>query len=225
MPSPQDALSYAKRYVGRLPVDDAEIKYRLLDDAHKKLWMAAPWRWTVGYLDVVTIQNDQQDYAVTPVGDFVHLLHSIFTNGQEKRDLAVSAALPAADKLKGRPSQVSFSSNVLRFLPVPTGYPVANLPVVITAYKKTADTIGAGNIASDYSTFGIPPEWFWVYQEIVLAKAYQFSHDPRLGGVTFTPGGVQYTGQLGVVEAAIADMRRSEEKFLNSLGMEVTEGV
>jgi hypothetical protein len=42
VPTPANALAYAKRFVGNLPIDDSAMKYRVLNWAHNKLWMAAP---------------------------------------------------------------------------------------------------------------------------------------------------------------------------------------
>jgi hypothetical protein len=230
MPTPNDALNYAKRFMGNMPLDDATIKLRILDDAHKKLWMAAPWSWTLAPLEVVQINNDTQDHVLSGAyADLLGLVHVSITNGQEKNDLAISAILPVTTVIKGRPSQVQYVSGTpskLRLLPVPTGYPVnpttALQPKIISIYKKksaTIDTTAAGN---DYTTTsGVPAEWFWVYQEIVLLKAFQFTHDPRLGSVSVTPNGIQFTGQYAAVEAAIAEMRRNEEKLLSTLGEEI----
>lgn len=224
MSTPADALAYARRFVGLMPLSDAAIKYRILDDAHKKFWTAAPWPWSIGVLDVVTLQNDQQNYTVTNPGDIADLVHVSSTNGQEKSDIAVVSVLPVTTAITGTPSQVALvSPATLRILPVPTGYVAGSLPKILSVYKKKATAIAAGNEATDYATIipGFNIDWFWVYQEIVLLKAFQFTHDQRLGSIGFTANGAQFTGQFGVVEAAIAEARRSEVKILSSTGQEV----
>jgi len=225
MPTPQDALNYAKRYVGNMPVDDTETKYRLLDDAHAKFWMAAPWRWTLGSLEVVTVVNDQQDYDLAGTyTDLLYVVHAAITEGETRNDLSVAAVLPSTSVLKGIPKSLQYiagTPNKIRLLPVPTGYPTTAMPRILGTYKKKYTEITAANYTSNYeTTFGIPAEWFWVYQEIVLLKAMQFAHDPRLGGVGFG-GNVSYSGQYGAVEAAIQEMRMAEKKFFDSLGMVV----
>ncbi len=228
MPSPQTALEYAKRYVAQMPVDDAAVKYRILDDAHAKLWMSAPWRWSLGSLEVVTLVNDQQEVNLgSAYSDLLYVVHSGVWDGQTKNDLLVAGVLPVTTAMKGIPKLVQYvagSPNKLRFLPVPTGYPLANMPKVVSAYKKKMTAITEDNWSGDYdTTFGIPKEWFWVYQEIVLLKAMEFAHDPRLGGVSFSEGRANYAGQYGVVEAAVQEMRNAEKKFFDSIGMVVTE--
>ena len=220
--SPSDALAYAKRFVGHLPIDDTDTKYRLLDDASKKLWMAAPWRWTIGTLEAVTLVNDTQDISLANTyTDLYALLAAFLTDGSDKKDLIVTGVLPTVINVKGEPSQVAYISgtpNKLRFLPFPTGYTV--VPTVIAVYKKIHTDITLSNFETDGAA-GVPDEWFPVYQEIVLLKAFQFSHDPRLGSVGVGANGIQFTGQYAVVEAAIQEMRQKEKKYLGALGVEV----
>ena len=226
MPTPQDALNYAKRFIGRMPLDDTDIKLRILDDASAELWMAAPWPWSVSMLEVVTMTNDVQDYSLSSYTDLLCLQHVSQTNGQEKTDLAISSILPSTSVIKGRPSQIMYipgSPQKLRLLPVPTGYPGGSLPNILTVYKKIAPIIDGSNIATSYlTTTGVHDAWFWVYESIVLRKAFEFSHDPRLGSIQTGPNGTIYTGQYAVVMDGIAKMKESEEKFLNTLGQEVT---
>jgi hypothetical protein len=226
VPSPLDALNYAKRLTGNLPIDDANLKYRVLNSAHNDLWMAAPWRWTVGDIDVVTLVNDTQDYNVTAKSDFLFLVHAWRTNGQEKTDLTISASLPSTSIIKGQTSQISYITGTpdkVRTLPVPTGYDAADLPKIVSIYKKKPTEIVVGNEANDYeTTFGVPKVWFPVYEKLVLWHAYQFAFSPRSGTVTFAGGQVQYSGQAGVAMAAIQDMRTAEKKFLDSIGQVVT---
>lgn len=232
MPTPNDAMAYAKRFVGNMPIDDSTIKFRILDDAHVKLWMAANWSWTLGALEVVSLTNDTQEVNLAGAyTDFLGLVHASYvgSGGQEtKGDIAISAILPVTTIITGRPTQIMYvpgTPNKVRFLPVPTGYatlPVSQVPKVLAIYKKKRTEIVTGNAGNSYlTTSGVPDEWFWVYQEIVLLKAYQFTHDPRLGNVQTGPNGVAYTGQFAVVEAALAAMRANEEPLLDSLGKEI----
>jgi len=218
MASPQDALEYAMRMVGNMPLDDPKLIYRLLDDAHKKLWMAALWHWSVGYFEEFTVQNDQQDYTFAGSYNAIHVINGSLTNGQEKYELTPSGALPVTTSIVGRPGQVQLLNNGLRIFPAPSGYPSSNLPKLLATYKKTPTTIAAGNANDDYTTLSVPDEWFWVYQEIVLLKAYQFSNSPRLGAVETMPQGIRYTGQFGAVEAALAFMKQAEEKLFDTIG-------
>jgi hypothetical protein len=214
VPTPNDAMAFAKRFIGRMPVDDAEIKLRILDDAHRKLWTAAPWRWTIGSLDTVQLVNDQQDYVITPAPDVQHVVRSTVHDGQNAYELAIESSIAASTVLKGRPDRVAMAgTNTLRFLPVPKGYTTG--PTVISLYKKHAVAIDGTNVGNVYSTLGIPDDWFWVYQEIVLLRALQFANSPRVGSVAVAANGmVQYSGQYAAVEAAINEMRQKEPTHL-----------
>lgn len=233
MPTPNDALNYAKRFLGNVPLDDANLKLRLLDDAHKMLWMADNWPWTVASLEVVTLVNDQQEVDLANTyTDFLSLQHAyiVASNGQTKDDLRVASVLPVTTILKGRPVQVQYvagSPNKLRFFPVPTGYaslPTSQVPKVLGIYKKKSATIDNTSAAADYTTTaGVPTDYFWVYQEIILLKGYEFTHDPRLGAVQIGPNGTVYSGQYAVVQDALAAIRRNEEKFFTTLG-EIVNG-
>jgi len=226
MPTPLDALSYAKRFIGNLPVDDPSLKYRILNYAHSRLWMAAPWTWTVGSIPVVTLTEGAQDYPVS-LSDFFSLVHVKWDNGDDKNDLQIVAALPQTVAVTGKPSQVAWTNSPasgLRVLPVPVGI-TGTAPKVFGLYKRIVTPITVANEASDYSTtFGIPQEWFWVYEELVLLRALMFAHSQRVGSVQTNGTAVAYTGQYGAVEAALAEMRKGEEKFLTTLGGEVTNG-
>jgi hypothetical protein len=173
-------------------------------------------------LEAVTLVNDAQDVSLAGAyTDLYYPLSAFLNDGNDKKDLIISGSLPVVTTVKGEPSQVSYISatpNKLRFLPMPTGY--TTLPLVTSVYKKIHTDIAAGNYATDLAA-GCPDEWFWVYQEIVLLKALQFAHDPRLGTVGVGPQGVQYTGQYAVVEAAITEMRMREKKYLGAMGVEV----
>lgn len=220
MPTPQEAIDYAKRFIGNMPVDDTEMKLRILNDASDLIWHAAPWRWSVGALDIVTLQNDQQDYEVNEPTDFNDLLFCYLTDGQQKWDVQVAGALPETQVMKGQPSAVSLEGDAtLRFLPVPTGY--GDAVYALTWYKKLSPEITADNLTTDWETTTGAGAWGHVFQAFVLYYAMQFANYPKAGGVTFMDGKAQYTGQLGVAMALLDRMIASEPKFLDSLGREV----
>lgn len=223
MPTPNEAMEFAKRFIGRMPVDDAEIRYRILDDAHRRLWTAAPWRGTIASLDQVQLVNDQQSYNITAASDFQYLVRATVHDGQNPFELTIEPSIAITDKLKGRPERVAMEgTNVLRFLPVPKGYTTG--PTVISLYKKKATAISAANAGNEYSLLGIPDDWFWVYQEIVLLRALQFANSPRVGNVSVASNGaVQYSGQYAAVEAAINEMRTKEPMYLTVTGEKVVQ--
>ncbi len=228
--TPNDAMSYAKRFVGNGPVDDTALKYRILDDANRRLWMADNFRWNTGNTEIVTLLEDTQDVnIVSALTDFqfltvAKLITSETTGDITEIDLKIAQILPATTILKGTPRTVSYivgTPQKMRFFPVPH-YGGAAMPKVLGWYKKKAVEITSANAGSDYeTTTGVPSDWFWVYQEIVLLKAYLFLRDPRAGTVTVQGSQIQYNGQYGVVEEALTQMRTSEKKIFTTLGEEV----
>jgi hypothetical protein len=226
MPTPLEALNYAKRFTGNLPVDDSTMKYRILNYAHNRLWSAAPWSWSVESIPVVTLANSTQDYTPSPaITDCFGLVKVTLRVDEEQHDLEVTAALPeTTTDITGKPSQVAWTSDdTLRVLPVPVGY--STMPKLYGWYKKDVTPIAVGNEGTDYTTLcGCPAEWFWVFEELVLLRALAFAHSPRTGAVVSNGGQTQHSGQFGVVESAIATMKMAEDKFLTSLGREVGNG-
>src|SRR6516164_1235616 len=178
MAAPQDALNYAKRMCGNMPVDDSNLNPRVLDDANKALWMAANWRWTIAPLEVLTIVNTQQDYSLASHPDLLFLVNSSITDGEQKSELIVTANLPAIPSnppIVGKVQRVSYvpgSPQKLRTFPVPSGYPSTAMPSMLTWYKQLAPTVISANMATDYNTLtqttggsgqnvGFPAEFFW----------------------------------------------------------------
>lgn len=227
-PTPQDAINFAKRDIGNSPIDDTNLLYRVLNDANCQLWMAAPWLWTVGTLEEVTVVNGTQDVSLAGTyTTLMNLLHLNWTDGQTKKDIQVSSSLPSTTSLQGTISQgqyIAGSPNKIRFYPVPAGY--ATGTKVNGYYKLTAPVIAAGNISTALSSIipGFHDEWFWVFQELVLLKAYRFIKDPREGSVQVGPNGTAYTGQHAIAQAAIQTMMQGEEKFYKTLGEVVQNG-
>jgi hypothetical protein len=127
--------------------------------------MADLWRWTVVPGQALFIINGQADYELDPeVTDCLYPVYASFWQGQEKHDLNVTPFFREIS-LSGRPSTLFlWTPGVVRLDPTPTGYPTTPQPVAKWWYKKKATAVGAGNVASEYSTLGIPDEWFWVYQ-------------------------------------------------------------
>ena len=212
--TPQDALNYAKRFIGDAPLDDANLRFRVLDAANKHLWFIEPWRWTVGALEVVTLSNSVQDYVLqTPPADLFSLLTAKLVHDDQIHDLSVTAVLPQTTAILGRPTQVAYVSGSLRVLPVPTGY-TSVMPRVVALYKKKAPVIDAGNINTNLSTTtGMPDDWFHVYEELVLLKAFQFMSSPR------------YAQQQQAVDRLIQIMLLTEPKIFNTVGAPVSNHV
>lgn len=207
---PQQAFEYAKQFIKDMPLD--RVAPRLADDVHKIMWMAAPWRWTLGSMPVVTLTSSTQDYSVVVPGDLLFLAEAYETDGvTAPRKLIIEPTLPTTVTLVGQPSRLALMAGSLYRLSPKPGTQPSTAPSIISLYKKVAPTI----TASTMSTAGVQifdDEWFWVFQEGFLWKAYLYADDARAGGVTTNSRGeVQYTGQRAAFESALIFMKANEK--------------
>ena len=208
---PADAFVYVKHYVKSMPLET--IGPALLDEVNKMMWMAAPWRWTLGSLPATTITSSTQDYTITTPADFLYLWDGFIADGANVyRDLIIEPTLPTDVKVVGNPSRISYQgSNTYRLFPKPGTLPASPAQQLILRYKKTAPII-TNQSQYDAGELVMDDEWFWVYQAGVLWKAYVWGDDGRAGGVTLSSSGqAQYTGQLGVFRDGLRQMAEREK--------------
>ena len=212
---PWDSLLYCKRFIKNMPLD-RDIGPIALDDINKIMWMAAPWRWTLGGITPINLVAGTSDYTFSPPNDFLYLYEafSIDTSAvQTPRDLYIEPRIVASGKTIGQQTRIAVitgSPTKLRLTPVPTATPGGVTLQVQGLYKKIAPVITATNMYTA-GTQVFDDEWFWVYNEGVLWKAYQYSDDARAGTITFgNDGKYQFTGQRAAFEAALSQMKDRE---------------
>lgn len=215
---PSDAIVYAKQFIKSMPIDTAAssaVAYQLTDYVSSLLWTAAPWSWTIGTMNTVALTANVTDYVVSsPPADLLYINKANVSDGSLTNELKIVSALPASITQIGVPSQVAWltASSSVRISPKP---PTSYSQTLTMLYKKQPVKITVSN----YGTAGslvFPDCYFPVYQEGVLWQSYLYSDDPRAGGVTVDGEGKrQYTGQLGVFQAMIAEMRQSEKMLLD----------
>lgn len=220
---PSDAFDFAKIYVKNTKLDD--VKVRILDDVNKIMWMAAPWRWTLGSLATFNLAATTQDYTVVDPGNFL-FLHSAYVHDGNlvPRELIVEPSLPATVKYVGQPNRITIAGAsggnlTVRVSPVAPSFSGNLVNTVISLYKKQAPSITAINAGSAGAQV-FDDEWFWVYQEGVLWKSYLYADDDRAGNITYADGKVQYTGQRASFEAGLQMMRESEKLHMPSKAKE-----
>lgn len=211
--APSDAFDFAKIYMKNSRLQDVEV--RILDDVSKYMWMAAPWRWTIGSMPLATVAAGTQDYTISVPADFLFLQDAYLqdNNSTPPRDLVIEATLPNLTKYVGQPSRVAVISSGYRLSPVPGALVPSTTTSIVGQYKKTSPSITSGTMATP-GIQGFPDEWFWVYQAGVLWKSYLYADDERAGNITFAEGKVQYTGLRADFEAGLDFMRREEKLSL-----------
>ena len=204
---PIDALDFASDYVKGEPIERQQV--RILDDVNKYLWMAAPWRWTIGTVGEITLINGQQDYTLTAPGDMLFPIYAYISDGATTPQYVdIEPKIPSSAIQAGQPTRMSYEgSNNWRFYPVPV---ITGTKTVVIQYKKVAPVLTASNIYTG-GTQVFDDEWFWVYQEGVLWKSYLYADDNRCGSLTFADGKVQMSGKRAEFEAAIDYMRQREK--------------
>lgn len=213
--APSDAFAYSKRLIKNMPLED--VQARLLDDVSKIMWMRAPWRWTIGHLPEVTLVAGQSEYPIVLPADFLFLQSAYLADDDSGavRPLHVEPILPATIRQTGQVSRVSIhldgAGDKLRVMPLPADLKPGTTYRVVSIYKKEAPIITALNM-SNAGVHVLDDEWFPVYVDGVLWKAYLFGDDGRAGSVNVDSSGrVQRTGQAAVFEAGLVTMRETEK--------------
>jgi hypothetical protein len=215
---PIQAFDYAKRFIKNMSLEQVQVD--ILDQTLKYMWMAAPWRWTLGAFPSFNISANVQQYTVTCPADFLYLLYSYMAVKETAsiRVLSVEPILTTFLAQYGQTSQIAVNS------PVPGGSTAVNIypnpgaldPVysatIYSYYKRTSPVLTSLNIFTA-GTQVFDDEWFWVYESGVLYYAYLFADDQRAGGAQIDPASnkVTFTGQRGVFEANILLMKEREK--------------
>ncbi len=195
--APQDAFTNAKHFLKDMNLE--KVAPRILDDVSKIMWM--------------TLVGATQTYTVGATTDFLYLYSAYLTDGSTTRTLAIEPVLPAAVTIQGQVSHVSVSGTsgvTVNVSPLPGTQP-ATAPKIVSLYKKMAPTITAANQATPGVQI-FDDEWFWVYQEGVLWKAYMYGDDQRAGSAQIGANGqVSFSGQRAIFEAAMQFMKANEK--------------
>jgi len=218
--TPSNAMAYAKRFLGEMPLDDAAIELRILNAAANRIHVTAPWRWSLSTFPDTTMIKDTDDYAISDPGDVLYpVMGQLFYPDGKIKDIPATASLPANDSIKGEPSRWSLTSATnIRVWPTPSDYGAGKFPILVSFYKIRNTVIASGNKATA-TTLLFPDEWFWVYEEWVLYYGFKFSRDPQTGAARVTnQGSIETSGQLAVAQAALQEMILREKPLLMDLG-------
>lgn len=207
-----EAWVWAKRFLRNMPLEDIQID--ILQDALNDLWMAAPWRWSLGAFAPITITANQSDQTISSMPtDFLYIVKASMTDGQVRRPLHPESFLSPNQTLGGPESNkiafIAGTPNNFRLDPVPTVLPNANFWNLFVQYKKQAPILTPQNIRTA-GTQVFDDEWFTTYKLGVLMYAYLWGDDQRGGGVTYAEGKSQASGAVGTYLAWVERMKQSE---------------
>lgn len=217
-----NAVKYIKNYGGTQTLNSLDL--RAMNSANQMFHLAAPWSWTVGGLEEVTLANGTQDYAlVTSPADFLRLSQvRRFENGKYTGSMSIVGNLPVTTSSLSAPTQVTMflagSDLTYRVWPKPTGMLTGKEIVLIGDYKKETTLITSGN-KSTASILLFPDDYYYVYELLVLYYAYLYANDMRAGTTTVdSQGRAQYTGILALAMDGINNIRQREHLSLNPEG-------
>lgn len=211
---PTDASAYAKLLVKNMPLGDVEV--RILEAISSMIWMAAPWRWTLGSMPAVTLTANTQDYTVAIPSDFLWLVDPYVASGSNTpQPLSAEPVLPTDVKVVGQPTKIAVigtpgGSGTYRVMPK-LGSVASPAPQIISLYKKAPPSITAATKGTA-GQLVMGDEWFHVYEAGVLWLAYMYADDQRAGSAQVDPatGKVMFSGQRAVFEAGILRMKEVE---------------
>jgi len=207
---PRQAIEYAKTYIKSMPLETVQV--RILDDVNKYIWMAAPFRWTLGNINPITLVSNTQDYTQTTPYNFISLVNCYITDGAGVvTHLRTMPSLPPNVGINGNPRFISYEgSNTYRISPNPGVLPVSPVKQIMTWYKKASPIIKNSNLGTAGALI-FDDEYFPVYVAGVLWMSYLYADDQRAGTTTFdSQGKAQYTGQRAVFEDMLQGMINHE---------------
>jgi len=210
--APADAFYFSKTMIKNMPLDT--IQTRLLDDVNKIIWMAAPWRWTLGSLPTTALVSATQDYAIAIPADYLYTTNLYMTKGDDpSRDLAVVGALPTTVGQIGQPGFATITgtpamNGTLRVYPKPGT--LVGTSTVYGLYKKTSPVITVQN-SYTAGTLVMDDEWFWVYTAGVLWLSYLYADDSRAGSGNAEKRAAQVSGQKAIFEEGLLQMKEREK--------------
>jgi len=205
---PIEAVQFAKTMVKNMPLQT--IWTDIVNDVLSRIWMEAPWSWTLGSFPIVNLSAVNSDYAIAIPSDFLYLRTATIYGSNIERPLAVVASIPDNMVSPGQPTVCCVLGNagedgILRVAP----QPILSTEYIKGLYKKTLTQYTSETIHTD--VMPIPDEWYHVYQAGVLWLAYKYADDTRAGEASFkNDGSFQFNGQRGQFEADLAKMINRE---------------
>lgn len=214
-----EALDYAARFEGNAPIDDADLKLRILNSASDMIHLYSPWRWSVALTTSQDLVNGTTDYTFSaPSPTALYIVRAQLRDADGGiRELKPNAVVSNDGNIKNKPDEIQLvNQTTVRVYPVPS---VGRTTRLIVHHKIANTEITEAN---DDQAAGLllPDEWFFVYQEAVLLYTMRFMQNPAAGSVAFTGGNANYSGQYGNVMSLLEFMRQKEKPFLmDSIGV------
>ena len=203
-----DAFNDVKQKVRKMPLEDVQLQ--ILQDALTDFWMAATWRWTVNGF-VMGLTAGSADQPITPpLTNILYFIDAIFSDGQTIYPGHVEPFLPVT-VVKGVPNKLWYNSvtSAFKVSPLPINLPNNNTWSLSARYKLQVPILTPPNIRVA-GTQLFDDEYWPVFKNALLYYAYLWGDDQRAGQLTFANGQVQATGQLGLYQFGLQQMKERE---------------
>lgn len=210
---PQTALDFSKEMIKQQPFD--RVWSLAAQSALNYIWDAAPWRWTIGTLSPILLTAGLQNFdVVTQPTDLVRLERCFITDDVSTRPVQPVATIPNGTVITGPPNFVAYIPGVTAKIRFESLYPDigTKTPQFQAWYKLDVPLLAAQlGVAG---VLGMDDCYYNVFQEWVLYYAYRYADDQRAGAAQVQTSAqgrqIAYTGQLGVAQAAIEELRQQE---------------
>jgi len=208
--TPYEAFDIAKKFVKNMPLES--VGPQILDEINKRMWMAAPWRWTLGALPPITPLVNVTDYNIALPNNFLYIYDAILANaGKIVRHLECIGEINPTVNQIGQISKIAHvTAGTFRVYPKP---PQVDNPAssILCRYKKVSPLV-TNQSQSTPGLLVMDDDWFWVYQHGVIWLSYLWGDDSRAGSATVDKNGqTQYSGQRAVFEDGLWQMRNREK--------------
>lgn len=211
--TPNEAFTYVDYMTKEMNLSN--VRYQILDEACSRVWNAAAWPWTIGYLDTITLAASTVDYSISGgfPADFGHIYSAIlFDNNKIYKPLAVVPVLPASPGRVGQTLSIApiEADDEVRIYPEPPATLPTTTQKILLFYKKNPPKITSSNAGT--ACLVMDDRWFHVYKSAVLINAYKYVDDARGFDITRDDrGSTKLGGELAYFEYLIGEMKKSEE--------------
>lgn len=210
---PIEALNTARFFVKRVPIDQVGVGENIVRRALSRMWVAAPFTWTIGSNTSFNLAEGQFEYQLTYPVDYSYAVNAnlILSDNLAQRPLQIVSSLEADEGFVGQPSKIYYRGapgveDIVRVSPKPLD--IVGTPRVTSLYKRQSPTYTRAQLYNVVVPF--PDDWYWVFEEAVLYEAYRYSDDNRAGDTKVQGDQAVYSGQIAAAMAGINEMKQRE---------------
>jgi len=208
--TPEQAFIYANYMTKEMAL--STVHNEILDAACSRLWNAAAWPWTIGYLQTITLSSSAVNYSTSFPSDFANIYKAVlYDSDKVYKPLAIDPELPANPGRTGQTITVApAGTSAVRIYPAPPASLPSPAQQILLWYKKNPPKITSANCTS--ACLVMDDRWFHVYKSAVLIEAYKYADDARGFDITTDNTGKQTKmgGELAYFTYLVGEMKECE---------------